>query len=102
MLTTRRDFLAASGTLAWAGAARAQSGPVLRLGILGDLSGPYRDLSGLGTMACVRQAIEDAGLPLQVEVVHADHQHKADVGAAIARQWYDRDGVDAILEVNNS
>jgi branched-chain amino acid transport system substrate-binding protein len=85
--------------------AQAQAAPALRLGILGDLSGPYRDLSGLGTMACVRQAIEDfacTSAPLQVEVLHADHQHKADVGAAIARQWYDRDGVDAILEVNNS
>jgi branched-chain amino acid transport system substrate-binding protein len=102
MLNTRREFLAACGVLAGAGAARAQSGPVLRLGILGDLSGPYRDLSGLGTMACVRQAIADAGLPVSVEVLHADHQHKPDVGAAIARQWYDRDGVDAILEVNNS
>ncbi len=110
MLNTRREFMAACGVLAGAGAARAQSAraqsaPALRLGILGDLSGPYRDLSGLGTMACVRQAIEDAaraGLSLPVEVVHADHQHKPDVGAAIARQWYDRDGVDAILEVNNS
>ena len=109
MTETRRKFLAASAVLSgaglWSSAARAQAAPVLRLGILGDLSGPYRDLSGLGTMACVRQAVGDfasAGAPLQVEVLHADHQHKADVGAAIARQWYDREGVDAILEVNNS
>ncbi|GGC71868.1 ABC transporter permease [Siccirubricoccus deserti] len=109
MTGTRREILTIGAALAgsglWSGTARAQAAPVLRLGILGDLSGPYRDLSGLGTMACVRQAIDDfarAGTPLQVEVLHADHQHKADVGAAIARQWYDRDGVDAILEVNNS
>ncbi|SDD86127.1 amino acid/amide ABC transporter substrate-binding protein, HAAT family (TC 3.A.1.4.-) [Belnapia rosea] len=109
MLGTRRMILAGGGALAmagaWHGVARAQARAPLRLGILGDLSGPYRDLSGLGTMASVRQAIEDlagAGTSLQVEILHADHQHKADVGAAIARQWYDREGVDAILEVNNS
>jgi branched-chain amino acid transport system substrate-binding protein len=109
MTGTRREILAAGAALAGSGlgsnTVKAQAAPVLRLGILGDLSGPYRDLSGLGTMACVRQAIDDlarAGTPLQVDVVHADHQHKPDVGAAIARQWFDRDGVDAILEVNNS
>ncbi|MCO6414771.1 ABC transporter substrate-binding protein, partial [Siccirubricoccus sp. KC 17139] len=104
-MTTRRGFIAASAALPLAARARAQNAAPLKLGILGDLSGPYRDLSGLGTHACVRQAIEDlaaAGTQLPVEIVHADHQHKADVGSAIARQWYDRDGVDAILEVNNS
>ncbi|MEN0075407.1 MAG: ABC transporter substrate-binding protein, partial [Paracraurococcus sp.] len=112
MMRTRRGLLATGSALTLAaGQARAQGagGPALRLGILGDLSGPYRDLSGLGTLACVRQAIADlapgfaqAGTPLQVEVLHADHQHKADIGAGIARRWYDREGVDAILEVNNS
>jgi branched-chain amino acid transport system substrate-binding protein len=103
---TRRSVLAA-GTAMIATPALSQTtpGPVLRLGILGDLSGPYRDLSGLGTMACVRQAIADAataGIRPSVEVLHADHQHKPDVGMQIARQWYDRQDVDAILEVNNS
>ena len=112
MFTTRRGFIASGAAAAGAaalppGPGQAQApAPALRLGILGDLSGPYRDLSGLGTMACVRQAIEDfaaaGGPPLRVEVLHADHQHKPDVGVALARQWYDRDGVDAILEVNNS
>nr|WP_314070329.1 ABC transporter substrate-binding protein [uncultured Roseococcus sp.] len=107
MLGHRRTFLAAGGALVANGIiprARAQATPTLRLGILGDLTGPYRDLSGLGTLACVRQAIEDlarAGTSVQVEVVQADHQHRADVGSALARQWYDQ-GVDAILEVNNS
>ncbi|RAI57559.1 ABC transporter substrate-binding protein [Roseicella frigidaeris] len=109
MQGTRRAVLAMGPALslagAWRGRAAAQGAPALRLGILGDLSGPYRDLSGLGTLACVRQAVADlaaAGTPLQVEILHADHQHKADIGAGIARQWYDREGVDAILEVNNS
>ena len=105
---TRRGFAGTAGAavaLAKSGrAARAQAAP-LKLGILGDLSGPYRDLSGLGTAACVRQAIEDlakAGVNVPVEVIHADHQHKPDVGVTLARRWYDADGVDAILEVNNS
>ncbi|MBW6396798.1 ABC transporter substrate-binding protein [Roseomonas sp. HJA6] len=104
MNTSRRTLLIA-GASTLAAPALAQSGPVLRLGILGDLSGPYRDLSGLGTAACVRQAIADAaraGIAPQVEVLHADHQHKPDIGVQIARQWYDRQDVDAILEVNNS
>ncbi|WP_160120916.1 ABC transporter substrate-binding protein [Rhodovarius lipocyclicus] len=100
---TRRGAIAATAALPVT--ARAQNRQVLRLGILGDLSGPYRDLSGLGTMACVRLAIADAkaqGIDLDVEVLHADHQHRPDVGVQIARQWYDRQDVDAILEVNNS
>ncbi|RVT95581.1 ABC transporter substrate-binding protein [Rhodovarius crocodyli] len=100
---TRRGAIAATGAIPVA--ARAQNRPVLRLGILGDLSGPYRDLSGLGTMACVRLAIADAkaqGIDLDVEVLHADHQHRPDVGTQIAREWFDRRDVDAILEVNNS
>ncbi|WP_421989100.1 ABC transporter substrate-binding protein [Roseococcus sp.] len=107
MMGHRRTILTAGGALAASGImgrARAQATPTLKLGILGDLTGPYRDLSGLGTMACVRQAIDDlarAGTSVQVEVVHADHQHRADVGSALARQWFDQ-GVDAILEVNNS
>ena len=111
MTTTRRGLSASAAAAAaaalWPGPGRGQAAaPVLRLGILGALSGPYRDLSGLGTMACVRQAIEDfsagGGPPLRAEVLHADPQHKPDVGVALARQWYDRDGVDAVLEVNNS
>ncbi|MDB5413615.1 MAG: transporter permease [Rubritepida sp.] len=64
------------------------------------MNGPYRDPTGAGSVACTRQAVlEFAGpLGLQVEVIQADHQNRADVGAAIARQWYDQ-GVDVILDV---
>ena len=90
MTMSRRHILGAGAlALTTASPARAQTQAPLKLGILGDLSGPYRDLSGLGTMACVRQAIEDlagAGTSLPVEVLHADHQHKPDVGVAIARR----------------
>ena len=77
----------------------------IRLGVLGDFSGPYRQNSGPTTVACVEQAVEDSGLVgrgIAVEVLQADHQHKADVGLSVAREWLDRGGVDVILEVNNS
>jgi branched-chain amino acid transport system substrate-binding protein len=106
MRLTRRRLLGA--TLAASATplrARAAEAPVLRLGVLTDLSGPYRDTSGPGSVACARQAAEEAmaAFPgMRVEVLQADHQNKPDIGAGIARQWFDRDGVDAIIDVPNS
>ncbi len=84
--------------------ARAQK-PTLKFGVLTDLSGPYQDLAGPVAVAAAQQAVEDygvAGKGFAVEIISADHQNKPDVGAGIARQWADRDGVDVILEVANS
>jgi branched-chain amino acid transport system substrate-binding protein len=77
----------------------------LRIGVLTDLSGPYRDTSGPTSVACVNQAVEDfraMGGTLPVEVLAADHQNKADIGSSIARAWIDNEGVDAIADVPNS
>ncbi len=106
MSIPRRTVLGStvSAALLKAGGARAQA-PTLRIGVLTDLSGPYRDITGPTSVACVRQAIEDFGVSgkgLQVEVVTGDHQNKADIGANLARQWFDRDGVDMITDVPNS
>ena len=100
---TRRGALGAAAALPFAPAARAQQ-PTIRIGVLSDMSGPYRDISGPGCVAAARQAVQDfaAGAGLNVEILQADHQNKADVGLNIARQWFDRDGVDAITDVNNS
>jgi branched-chain amino acid transport system substrate-binding protein len=96
----------AAATMALARGARAQSAaqPTIRIGVLSDMSGPYRDISGPGCVSAARQAVQDfaAGAGLTVEILQADHQNKADVGLNIARQWFDRDGVDAITDVNNS
>lgn len=75
----------------------------LRIGVLTDLSGPYSDTSGPTSVACARQAVQDfAGSHgLKVEVIEGDHQNKPDVGAALARQWFDS-GVDMITDVPNS
>jgi branched-chain amino acid transport system substrate-binding protein len=83
-------------------AVRAQD---LKLGVLTDLGGPYADSSGQGAVEATRMAVEDMKQALgdrRVEVVSADHQSKADVGAAIARRWLDTEGVDTIVNVPNS
>src|SRR3989475_2580844 len=86
--------------------ARAQiSDGVIKIGVLNDQSGLYADLAGQGSVVAARMAVEDYGAEkkgMKVEVVFADHQNKADVGSAIARQWYDGDKVDLILDVPNS
>ena len=109
IITPRRALLAglaAAPALPRTGRAQAQvSQPTVRLGVLGDFSGPYRHLSGPTNVACVRQAVADSGLNergFTIEVVQADHQQRPDVGLNIARQWFDSGAVDVILEVNNS
>ncbi|MBK1657083.1 ABC transporter substrate-binding protein [Paracraurococcus ruber] len=80
--------------------ARAQAQQTIRLGIISDMSGAFADLSGPNSVLAVRQAIQDAAsLGLRVELVTADHQNKPDVAVNIARQWFDRDGVDALIDV---
>ena len=104
MLTKRRTLIAAGLALvAPARRLRAQGADTIRIGVLTDLSGTYSDTSGPTSVACARQAVQDfAGSSgLKVEILEADHQNKPDVGAAIARQWFDQ-GVDAIADVPNS
>ncbi|HTW68950.1 MAG TPA: ABC transporter substrate-binding protein [Acetobacteraceae bacterium] len=84
--------------------ARAQSKPVIKLGVLTDLSGTYRDNTGPTTVACAKQAIEEfnpSSHGFQVDLREADHQNKPDVAASIARQWYD-EGVLAAIDVPTS
>jgi branched-chain amino acid transport system substrate-binding protein len=106
MLIARRGLLgsaAIAATLPVLGA-RAQS-PSIKIGILGDQSGVYRDLSGPIAIEAVKLAIADskaAGRDIAVEIVTGDHQNKPDIGAALARQWLERDGVDMITDVPNS
>ena len=77
----------------------------IKAGVLNDRSGLYADLAGEGSVIAARMAVEDfkaADKGIKVEVVSADHQNKPDVGSTIARQWYDQDGVDLILDVPTS
>jgi branched-chain amino acid transport system substrate-binding protein len=107
MRLTRRTLLgtaaaAASAPLLRPGLARAAR-PTIKLGVLTDLSGTYKDIGGTFATDCVRLAVAEFGdKGFDIEVMQADHQNKPDIGAGIARQWFDRDGVDAILDVPNS
>ena len=86
-------------------AASAAFATDVKIGVLNDRSGVYADLSGEGSVVAARMAVEDfdaASKGINVEIVSADHQNKADIASNIARQWYDQDGVDAIFDVPTS
>jgi branched-chain amino acid transport system substrate-binding protein len=97
--------LALSSALA-AGTALAQvSDNVIKIGVLSDMSSLYTDLAGAGSVEAARMAVEDSGIEkrgYKVEILSADHQNKPDVGSSIARQWYDVDKVDVIVDTPNS
>lgn len=102
---SRRLFLGTAAAASALGAAGlpafAQTRPV-KIGVLADFSGIYTDLLGPGGVGCVRQAIADLAPDFPVEVVYGDHQNKADIGAGIARRWFDTDGVDMLIAGPNS
>ena len=87
------------------GARRGRADVDVKIGVLNDRSGLYADLSGEGSVVAARMAVEDfkaADKGIKVEIVSADHQNKPDIGSNIARQWYDQDGVDVIVDVPTS
>ncbi len=88
------------------GGTQAQiSDGVIKIGVLSDMSGLYSDIGGPGSTVAAQMAVEDFGAAkkgMKVEIVSADHQNKPDVGSNIARQWYDTDKVDVIVDVPTS
>src|SRR6266403_2811488 len=81
------------------------SGDAVKLGVMNDMSSLYADISGAGSVEAARMAIADFGGAVngkKIELISADHQNKPDVGSAIANQWFDNDGVDAIVDVPTS
>jgi branched-chain amino acid transport system substrate-binding protein len=98
------------GSLAFAAAAlvgtAAQAQEVsVKIGVLTDMSSLYSGIGGPGSVAAAKLAVEDfnpAAHNMKVEVVSADHQNKPDIGSGIARQWFDVDHVDAVVDVPNS
>jgi branched-chain amino acid transport system substrate-binding protein len=106
MILTRRSALktvAAATTLPLIRPARAQA-PKIKIGVLNDQSGPYTNTGGITGVICAKQAVEEyaASKGLNVEVISADHQNKPDLAVSIARQWFDRDEVDMLLDVPTS
>lgn len=101
----KRFMVSAALAAVWATAAHADmSGGAVKIGVLTDQSGVFSSLAGQGSVVAAEMAVEDFGdkLGVPVELVSADHQNKADVGTQIARQWYDVEGVDLIVDVPNS
>jgi branched-chain amino acid transport system substrate-binding protein len=85
-------------------AAQAQTVNV-KIGVLTDMSSLYASATGPGSLAAAKLAVEDfnpAAHGMKVDIVSADHQNKPDIGSNIARQWFDVDGVDVIVDVPNS
>lgn len=81
------------------------SNGTIRIGVLNDQSGPYSDLSGKGSVVAAELAAEEFGRSINgvpIQILSADHQNKPDIGAAIARRWFDVDGVDAIADITSS
>jgi branched-chain amino acid transport system substrate-binding protein len=107
MPTSRRRVL--TGAIATAAIplrhVRAQSDQVVKIGVLTDMSGNYRDVTGPTSVACARLAVDEftaANPGIKVELISGDHLNKPDVAAGLARQWFDRDGLDVITDVGNS
>ena len=103
----RRTLLAAAGAAATVPLlrptrARAQT-PTIKIGVLNDQSGPYTNTGGITSVVCTKQAVDEfAAKGFNVQVVSADHQNKPDLAVSIARQWFDVDGVDLLLDVPTS
>jgi branched-chain amino acid transport system substrate-binding protein len=89
----------------WSSCAQAQgsfSDNKLLIGVMGDQGGVVADVGGPGSIAAARMAVEDAGGSIDgvpIEIITADHQNKPDVAVNLARDWFDRQGVDAIVDL---
>ncbi len=110
-MNTSRQFLAAwlPAALAFGlAAAPAQAeikGDAIRIGVLTDMSGPFASAMGPGSVEAARMAAEEFGGTIHgkpIQILQADHQNKPDVASSIARQWFDRDGVQAIADGGTS
>ncbi len=96
-------LMTAAAVLTLGNAAQAET--AIKLGVLNDMSSLYADISGPGSVVAAKLAVEDFAKinpDLKVEVIGADHQNKPDIGSNIARQWYDRENVDVILDTTTS
>jgi branched-chain amino acid transport system substrate-binding protein len=99
-------FAAGVALAALTGTASAQiSDDVVKIGVLTDMSSLYADATGKGSLTAVQMAVADYGGKVKgkpIEVISADHQNKPDVGVSIARNWYDNEKVDAVMDVPTS
>jgi branched-chain amino acid transport system substrate-binding protein len=98
-------LIALAVALASASAQAQFTDGIIKIGVMNDMSGTYKDLSGQGSVVAARMAVEDFGAAakgMKVEIVGADHQNKPDVGSNVVRTWIDTDKVDVIVDVPTS
>jgi branched-chain amino acid transport system substrate-binding protein len=104
-MKTVRNMMVIAAAL-WSGAAQAQyTDGVVKIGVLNDMSSLYSDVTGAGSVAAAKLAVEDFGAAakgIKVEIVSGDHQNRPDVGSSIAGTWFDVDKVDVVVDVPNS
>ncbi len=97
---------AIAATTLFGASAQAQiSGDTIKIGFISDLSGLYADIDGPAGAEAIRMAIADLGGAIngkKIELLVADHQNKPDVAAAKAREWFDQQGLDALVGGTNS
>lgn len=100
-----RTFLALAGLVLAGPAAAGDKTGTVKIGVLTDMSGTFSDLTGNGAVQAAKMAAEKFGGKVgdrPIEIIFADHQNKADVGAAIVRRWYDQEDVDMVVDFANS
>src|SRR3954466_3494594 len=108
MPISRRALLGMAGVVASSPISRIraqQPRQTIRIGVLTDLSGPFRDITGETSVTCAHQALADfdaAGSTFNVEIIRGDHKNDPKLGTDIARHWIEQDGVDVIADVPNS
>ena len=105
----KSDAIAAALTCLLATSAAALAEPAdkisdgaVRIGLILDMSGPYADVTGIGSLTAARMAAEDVGgkvLGKPIDVLGADHQNKPDLASAKANEWFDREHLDALVDV---
>jgi branched-chain amino acid transport system substrate-binding protein len=104
-MKTARILIVIAAALASSSAFAQYTDGVIKVGILTDMTSLYSDITGVGSVAAAKLAVEDFGAAakgIKVEIVSADHQNRPDVGSSIASAWFDVDKVDVIVDVPNS
>ena len=103
-MNRRQLLIGAAATALAPRLAAAQSPRPLKIGVMNDMSSVYADFQGVGSVIAAKLAVGDhsAKLGVPVEIISADHQNKPDVGADIARRWFDNESVDVIMDLPNS
>ena len=103
-MNRRQLLIGAAATAIAPRLAAAQAARPLKIGVMNDMSSVYADFQGVGSVIAAKLAVGDwsAKLGVPVEIISADHQNKPDIGADIARKWFDNESVDVIMDLPNS